>query len=441
MKIRPYILTTLLVAGLLTSCKLDIANPNNPTDEQVLTTREGMLTLSLGMKQFYATSALETLIITPGTTTREMKGITTFTNVLEIEAGGTALPSFNGNVLNLWARMYRVMGMADDLIANAPTVLAADEATKNGVLAHAYLFKAMALGGLATAFEQLSIQTDKNGKAPFVTREQGLTEAVRLLNLGIELIAATPPSTEFNTRVLGTDFNLKDCLNAYRARYNMMLGRYADALTAANAVTLTTRSQFTYTSQSPNPIYQQIVVSKNYAPRATLGLPTVFLETGDARINFYTTAPDITVGGEVLRSIAGFYNEITKPIPVYLPDEVRLLKAEALVRSGGSVTEAVAQINAVRTQSTGDLFGVNAGLPAYTGATDATSLLTEIYKQRSIELFMQGLRLEDSRRFGRPNPPANVNPVPLTFERTRNFYPYPDQERLTNPNTPAEPAI
>jgi hypothetical protein len=71
----------------------------------------------------------------------------------------------------------------------------------------------------------------------------------------------------------------------------------------------------------------------------------------------------------------------------------------------------------------------------------APELLVEVYRQRCAELFLSGLRLEDSRRFGRPAPPTNVNPVPVTFERNRNFYPYPDQERLINPNTPADPVI
>src|SRR5918993_3476395 len=96
--------------------KLDYENPNGPTDTQILTTREGMLTLSIGMKQYYATSGLQALIINPGVTARELKGITTFTNVLELEAGGTALPTFNGNVLALWTNMLRTMGMADDLL-------------------------------------------------------------------------------------------------------------------------------------------------------------------------------------------------------------------------------------------------------------------------------------------------------------------------------------
>ncbi len=221
-----------------------------------------------------------------------------------------------------------------------------------------------------------------------------------------------------------------------------MLGIYPEALAAANAVNLNTKSQFLYTNQNPNPIQQQVQIAANFKARANFGLPAGFVEAGDTlRLAFYLSTPNVVVGGETLKTLKGFFDDIAKPIPVYLPDEVRLLKAEAIIRSGGSLVDAVTQINAVRTQAAGDAFGVNANLPPYSGAVTTDALLLEVYKQRSIELFLQGLRLEDSRRFGRPAPPANVNPVPTTFERNRNFYPYPDQERLTNPNTPADPAI
>ncbi len=65
-------------------------------------------------------------------------------------------------------------------------------------------------------------------------------------------------------------------------------------------------------------------------------------------------------------------------------------------------------------------------------------ILDEIYKNRCIELFMQALRLEDNKRFGRLNPPEN--PV-FTSERNRNFYPYPTSEHVNNPNTPNDPNI
>jgi hypothetical protein len=420
---------------LLAGCKLDITNPNGPTDAQVLSTRDGMITHSIGMRQFYSTSALESLLLAPGTTTREIKGITTFTNILELEAGGAGLPTFNGNVLGLWLRMLRVMGMAEDLIANAPTVLANEPALRSGIIAHANLFKAMALGGLATAFEQVPLQTNRTGAATFSDRRAALTEAIRLLDEAAALVTTTPPTAAFTTLVTGPDFDLVNTIQAYRARYNLAAGNYPAALAAANAVNLTARSQFVYNTQSPNPIFQQIQISANYAPRATLGLPATLLEAGDGRLAFYLSTPDKTVGGEALKTLKGFFDTIDRPIPVYMPDEVRLIRAEALVRSNGDLNAAVTDINAVRTQRTGDPFGVYPGLAAYAGPVTAEALLTEIYKQRGTELFLTGLRLEDSRRFGRPAPPTTLT------ERNRNFYPYPDQERLTNPNTPADPAI
>lgn len=432
-----YLSAALLLLG---SCKLDYENPNGPVEDQVITTREGLISLAVGVKSYYSTTGLQTLITATGTTSRELKGVTTFTNILELEAGGTALPTFNGNVNGLWSSMLRSMGMAEDLIKYAPQVISQEVPMQTGLVAFGHLFKAISIGGLATAFEQFPIQTDLGSKATFVTRTAGLTEAVKLLDEAVAMLAANPPSAEFNLRVLG-GFSLLDVINTYRARYNMMLGKYPEALAAANAVNLNTKSQFLYTNQTPNPIQQQVQIAANFKARANFGLPAGFVEAGDGRLAFYLSTPDVVVGGETLKTLKGFFDAIEKSIPVYLPDEVRLLKAEAIIRSGGSLADAVTQINAVRTQATGDPFDVNANLPPYSGAVTTDALLLEVYKQRSIELFLQGLHLEDSRRFGRPAPPANVNPVPATFERNRNFYPYPDQERLTNPNTPADPAI
>jgi hypothetical protein len=442
MKKTSFLYTGMVVLLMFSSCtKLDYDNPNGPTDEQILSSREGMITLCIGVKQFYATTGIQNLFTNTGVTARELKGVTTFTNILELEAGGTALPTFNGNVLGVWGSMLRTMGMAEDIINNAEEVFVTEAATKSGVIAFGGLFKAMSITGLATAFEQFPIETTEEGSASFVSRQVAMEAAVKLLDDAVTMLTANPPSTEFNTRVLGTDIILLDCINVYRARLNMMLGKYTESLAAANAVNLTSRSQFVYNNQSPNPVYQQVQVAGNFKARANFGLPSTLVSSTDARLNFYLSAPDVSVGGETLKTLRGFFDDITKPIPVYLPDEVRLLKAEAILRSGGLVNDAVTHINAVRTQTTGDPFLVHANLPAYSGPLTREALLLEVYAQRSAELFLQGLRMEDSRRFGRLAPPVNVNPVPITFERNRNFYPYPDQERLTNPNTPGDPVI
>lgn len=439
-KVFVYSLSVIIIA--FSSCKMDIVNPNGPTDAQVVSTREGLITYSIGMKQNYAASAFESLAITTGGTTREVKGIATFTNVLEIEAGGSALPTFNGNVLGVWLRMNRVMGMADDIITNAPTVLATDNAMRSGIVAHAHLFKAMAIGGLAVAFEQVPIETNKAGGVTFVDRQQGLIRAIELLEQAAALISATAPSSEFNTRVAGANFNLQNCINAYLARFNLMAGRYAQAITAANLVPLNSGSQFNYDgAQTVNPIFNQLRVVNSFSPRDNFGLPAGLFDPADGRISFYFQGAQVSNGPDVLRTIRGFAQTNSSPIPVYLPDEMRLIKAEAILRSGGTVNDALTEINAVRQQASGDVFGVHANLPAYSGQVTVNDLLLEVYRQRCAELYLSGLRLEDSRRFARPTPPANVNPVPVTFERNRNFYPYPDQERLNNPNTPADPAI
>lgn len=436
-----------LLPGLLAlaACKLDLPNPNAAIDEQALTTREGLFGASVGLRQVYSTSTLEPLILTTGATAREVKGVSTFINVVELEAGGTGLSPNNGNTSALYARSYRVAAAAEQLIAAAPTVLATDAATRSGVLAHAYLFRAMALGAVAQGFEQGTLLTTSTVQppiqttptaAPFVPRQQLLLEAVRLLDLATQELAANPPSADFNTQVLGADFNLPNTVQAYRARFNLMAGNYAAALAAANLVDLKVRSAFTYSAQNPNPIYQVVSVTRNFAPRGQFGLPAGLVETTDRRRSFYLTGPRVVSGPDSLRTLAGFFTSQTSPIPAYLPDEMRLIRAECNLRGATpDLAAALQDINAVRTQTAGDPWVLYPGLPAYSGPQTVDALLLEVYRQRCAELYLTGLRLDDSRRFGRPGPPASL------AERTRNFYPYPQQERVNNPNTPPDPAI
>lgn len=418
--------SVLLLAG---SCKLDTVSPNAPNEVDVLTTREGLIGLSVGLRQFNSTSGINAAYFYPAVTTRELQGVATFTNVLELEAGGTALPTANGNLLTLWSNMQRMMDMSQDIINNAPKVSTLTGGLLSGVIANAKLFKAIALGTLATSFEQANITTSKTEKVKFLPRAQVLAEAVRLLDEAIAQTNTTPPSAEFTTLVAGSRFDLKSVLYAFSARYNLMAGNYAAALVSANLVDQTKANAYEYNAQSVNPIWNNINTLKYYIPRAGFGLPADLFEAGDQRQAFYYS----TVG--TTRTLTGFGITQTANIPVYLPDEIKLIKAEAILRSNGVLNDALTQINLVRTQASGDLFGVNAGLPAYSGPVTQADLLVEVYRQRCAELYLTGQRLEDSRRFGRPFSLTNFT------ERNRNFYPYPDQERINNPNTPADPAI
>ncbi len=421
---------------LASSCtKLEQISPNSATDQEVLTTREGIIALSIGIRQFYSTTGLSSTLLCPSVTARETKGVATYTTTLELEAGGTALPTANGAILAYWSTMQQEMAMCESLINSAPGVATVEPGLLSGVMAQAYLFKAISLSELAMAFEQVNLNTDKTTPVHFVSRDKVLSEAIRLLDLAVQTVTTTAPSAAFTSSVSGTDFDLINTLYAYEARINLIAGDYQKALANANLVNLSKTSKYTYTPLSPNPLYSLFQITKSYVPRANFGLPAGLFEAGDQRLSFYFTTPNAVVNGDPVTTLAGFSSTQTTAIPVYLTDEIKLIKAESILRLNGTLTDALDLINAVRTQTSGDPFGVNAGLPAYSGPVSKDSLLLEVYKQRCAEMYLSGLKWEDTRRFNHPAPPAN------NVERNRIFYPYPDQERINNTNTPPDPAI
>jgi hypothetical protein len=89
------------------------------------------------------------------------------------------------------------------------------------------------------------------------------------------------------------------------------------------------------------------------------------------------------------------------------------------------------ELNKIVTKTAAaDPYGVGANLPALVGPFTQSQTLDSIYKYREIELYMAGFKLEDTRRFGRPN-----------SEKKRNLLPYPFLERDNNPNTPPDPTF
>ena len=87
------------------------------------------------------------------------------------------------------------------------------------------------------------------------------------------------------------------------------------------------------------------------------------------------------------------------------------------------LTTAIDLINQVRTQCTGT--GEPAAcLPALTSADlpDQQAVLSEILRQRRYELYLQGLRFDDLRRFD--------------AQRKYDFLPLPQTECDRNPSAP-----
>jgi starch-binding outer membrane protein, SusD/RagB family len=149
----------------------------------------------------------------------------------------------------------------------------------------------------------------------------------------------------------------------------------------------------------------------------------------DKRVPFHTS---INTAALPKYRISGFYAGNTTSVPVYQPGEMTLIKAECYLRQASPNTAAAkTELDAILTKTpAADAFGVGAQLPAYSGPVTVNDLLDQVYRNRCIELYMSGMKLEDNRRFGRP-----------VSERKRNFFPYPFRERDNNPNTPPNPAF
>jgi hypothetical protein len=300
-------------------------------------------------------------------------------------------------------------------------------------------------------YEQVPINNSADGQATFSDRATALAACVSLLETGRDALNANPVSAEFISKVLGTDMDLLNSINAFLSRYHLMAGNYTAAITSADAVLNSTgqaTSYFAYDANNVNPIWNRVNPSaSDLRPQTNFGLVGAFMpEVADERIAFYLGADagfaNGDAGGQALSEMLGFFTTSTSSIPVYLYGEMLLNKAEAYARTP-DLPNAVTQLDLVRTKTT-DPYGVNANLVDWVtfggDPNDQAAILEEIYKNRGIEMFLTGMRFEDSRRF-HPGLLSVPNAPNTTNERNRNYYPYPTIETDNNNSAPAEPAL
>lgn len=413
----------LVLAG---GCSLDQLNPNEPTEESVLTSVDGIKALAIGLQGQFGETVNETIEVSNFLTKRYATMPSSVLGLRELETGGSDVQGFNGTVNAFWREHYRVIKSAEDLITYAPTVQLADS-TRSGILALARLLKAMCLGELIEAYEQAPITVTGTGTPVFAGRTTVLATVIQLLESARDQIATLPPSVDFRNNILGNGLSLQNTINLMLARYALVSGDYAKAITAANAVDANTTSTLFYNSTNTrNPIFLITIQSVYYKPARSFRLNA---ETGDTnRVRFWVSpGTGNSFLGTPIDEFVQYRTDASRYY-LYVPGEVSLIRAEAYARQN-NLPAALTEVNAVRTKTT-DAVGLGAGLPAktLTDLPDQSSMLAEIYLQRQYELFETGLALGDSRRFNQPN-----------ASRTRNWLPYPDAERLSNPNTPADP--
>jgi starch-binding outer membrane protein, SusD/RagB family len=432
-----YILFGLVISMALTQMSCTTKEYTDPTaisDKQVISSVDGLLGLCNGMQSRYTVGRQSPIyqgFSASGLMSGEQK-VLNLGNAEEVNLanGGANVVAGNTLTTGLWTQSFLMLNEANLLLANVS--VATNPNTQAVLVSYGSMFKALAIGTLATYFEKMPITIGKN--QPFVSREDALRQAVILLeNAEKNISSATIPADVAGKLVAGVD--LKNSVIALQARYNLMLKDYPKALAAANKASLTAKSVFNYDAVNTNPIFFNSYSNRNVLEpvNKAFGLPTILApDTLDKRIPFFMNP----AASSTINLGFGFPRTNTSAIPVYLPGEMRLIKAECLAQS--DLPGAVAELNGViKKKAADDAFGIGADIAAgYTGAATKDAILAEIYRQRCIELAFSGLRFEDSRRLGRPGPDAAV----AVRERNRNFIPYPQTERDNNTSTPADPA-
>ena len=212
-----------------------------------------------------------------------------------------------------------------------------------------------------------------------------------------------------------------------RARAHLQAGRTAQAAADADAIPAGFVFNMPYVDDLGNRARLSNKVWQFTQDRPSISVGTYFRVT-DPRVRY--KAP----GQHNLRPNDGL------SIPFYIQDEypaynspIRVasrMEADYIRAEAGTVVEQLALIARERAAN---------AQPAYTGATDAESVRTELMEQRGREFFLEGRRMGDWRRH-----PANVLGVPATgtpfFKPgfapigSSTCYPLPVQEVDNNPN-------
>jgi starch-binding outer membrane protein, SusD/RagB family len=412
----------------LSSCKKDYTDPNRATDQQVFSSPKGLTGVATGLQRVYTLSRagnLYNLITINGLTTGELFVVNPGnTAEVQLATGGTAVDGNNSMLTTFWATLNKVVYDADLVITNAKNL--PDKNFASGLIAYSSIFKALSIGNMAEFWEKVPVGTGVY--VTFIDRIEGYKKAISILDDALSAVSANAISSSFLSNI-PAGIDIVNTLHALKARYSLFAGLYSQALAEANLVDLTKKSTFNFDALSLNPIYETATSTNNVVqPKdSTLGLPPALAPSlTDGRIPFYTSI-NPTIAPRY--RINGFGAAATTAIPVYLPGEMILIKAEAYARaSTPDLVNAAIELNKVVTKNN-DIYGVNANQPPVSPTT-VQAMLDEIYRQRCIELFMSGLKLEDMRRFNRPN-----------SEKKRNLMPYPLRERDNNPNTPPDPSF
>lgn len=451
-KYRILIVPVLLVSLTFIGCNiLDIKDRPAPNNTELATvlqnpSRAEVNTLVAGTESSLRTD-LRIYHINLGMVGREMYRFLAAEprNTQDLLGGGSSeLDAGSFYTTRPWAAFYASIRNANILIESVNTVSDSNvlsDAEKNGIFGVANTFKAyeylMALNMQNENGIRLQNSTDPQQTGALLSKQDAFNHIITLLddaatelgNAGSEFSFSLSSGFEgFNTPATFLEFN-----RALRARVAAYTGNY----TGANGVLsilqnsfidetgdLTTGAYHIYstdTNDLTNPVFAN--------PQAGAGDSWVAhpsfvadAEAGDNRVlGNKVIQRNSTAALDGLSSDYGLfvYKTQTAPFPIIRNAELILLRAEALIQrnQGTDLNDAENLLNIIRN---------NAGLGNYAGATTQAALTDEMLNQRRYELFFEGHRWVDMRRYNR----LGQLPLDRPDDNVWESFPIPESENL-----------
>jgi hypothetical protein len=388
----------LLSCALVTGCK-DMLTTDNPSEilAEDLNDPNALPILMNGVAGDF-NYMYSNAIVTLGHYAKELWHTGSMGGFRELNSG---LADPMGQMVTVYDRATKANWVADN--AAALILKAFSDGAQKPELAKARIYAGFNQLLLADNFCQITI----NGGPALSSAEvyqkafDNFTEAVT--------IATAAPSSAANTA-------LRLNATAGRARANLMLGKYQQARDDARAIPKDWKFQAIY-SQNSSREYNEVPAHTVAKFRKEGGVDPRFFNdpryATDPRLKFINKG-EAFKGEDRIRQFVEQtkYPERFSPANIASWQEMRLIEAEAELELGNT-DRAVALINEIRTAAT---------LPAYNGAVTKDAVKTQVFFERSVELFLEAKHLPDLRRSNSSllNARENCGPISWNERQTNN---------------------
>src|SRR5512132_940488 len=190
-----------LAALSLVACKLDLTNPNSPTEGQVTSSADATIGLATGLQGRFSQS-YGNFAYMAGLVTDEFASTSAaLISISDAEQGSVAPGA--GIAENVFNSVYRTVRTSNELLAGSDALAAQfDAGTRSGLRALAFALKAESLGEALQSYQKIPIKTFGEIAPVYVARSEALPYIRALLDSAAAEIAATPLSALFNNSIM-----------------------------------------------------------------------------------------------------------------------------------------------------------------------------------------------------------------------------------------------